>query len=549
MNGLPRHLSIHVGGFILSGQPLSQIVPIENGRMEDRTVIQWSKDDVDAMGMFKLDLLGLGMLTVLAKAFALIPPAQSLTLHNIPPEDKPTYEMICTADTIGVFQIESRAQMNMLPRLLPKTFYDLVIEVAIVRPGPIQGKMVHPFLRRRRGEDIEYPHPKLEAILRRTLGVPLFQEQVMRLAMAVGGYTPGEADQLRRDMGSWRADGRMERHRTRLLEGMRKNGLSPEFAERVFQQIQGFGSYGFPESHAAAFAHLAYVSAYLKCHFPLELTCALLNAQPMGFYSPAVLVSDLKRHGVDVLPVDVQHSHWDCTLDNRSLRLGLRQVRGLGEAAGRAIERAREAGQFHSIEDIANRAALPSRTLVPLAAAGALASLHGRREAMWKASGTARPLGALFANTADRTDTPRLPELGVAEALSLDAAYVGAFAHQHPMELSRAALAKRGVLRACDLALAKPNRTVTVAGLVITRQRPESAGGAVFLTLEDETGLADVAFSSEMFLRFQEVIRFSGALVIRGRLRADGAARNVAAASVATLTLESDARVSSHDFH
>jgi error-prone DNA polymerase len=554
MAGMPRHLSIHVGGFILSDLPLGRIAPIENGRMADRTIIQWAKDDVDAMGMFKLDLLGLGMLTVLAKCFAMVRERHGAAfgLETVPDNDRATYEMIRRADTIGVFQIESRAQMNMLPRLEPEKFYDLVIEVAIVRPGPIQGKMVHPYLRRRRDEEpVEYPHPRMREILHRTLGVPLFQEQVMRLAEAVGGYTPGQADQLRRDMASWRSEGKMPRHRERLIAGMRENGLSAEFAERVFQQIEGFGSYGFPESHAAAFAHLAYVSAYLKCHYPLEFAIALLNSQPMGFYSPAVILNDARRHGVRVLRPDVQRSGWDSSIEEETspcLRMGLRLVRGLGEAAGRAIEAARAAGPFRSVEEMAHRAGLPSRVLVPLAAAGALSAFGDRRQAVWRASSAAHPHGPLYRGVADPAAPPPLPPLDPLEALSLDARFASSFPDRHPMELVRDELRRQRVLSAAEVAEAAPGRVVEVAGLVITRQRPESAAGALFLTLEDETGHADVALSEKIFLRFQSTVRLCHALRVRGRITADGRARNVSALHVEPLRFERALRVDAHDF-
>lgn len=549
MEGIPRHLSIHVGGFVLSREPLADTVPIENGRMADRTVIQWNKDDVDAMGMFKLDLLGLGMLTVLAKAFALLREQRGidLELQTVPPDDGATYEMLQQADSVGVFQVESRAQMNMLPRLKPSKFYDLVIEVAIVRPGPIQGQMVHPYLKRRRGlEKVDYPHPKLKRILDRTYGVPLFQEQVMRLAEAVGGYSPGQADQLRRDMASWRASGRMDRHRARLLEGMRRNGLSDDFAERVFQQIQGFGSYGFPESHAAAFAHLAYVSAYLKCHYPAEFACALINSQPMGFYSPSVIVSDLKRHGHRILPVDVQCSGWDCSVEGGALRLGLRMVKNLGESTGRCIEVMRRQGPYASVEELLRRTSLSHRSLVPLAASGALRSLEERRQAIWKASALAQSLGPLMEGAPEREQTARLPALRPVEELSLDAQYAGAFPGRHPMELLRSQLDARGVLRACDMAKVEPDSQVHVAGLVITRQRPGS-GKIIYVTLEDETGHVDVALSEGAFRRFQNIIRLSGALMVRGRLVTDGDARNISAAHVASLEIRT--KVPSHDFH
>jgi error-prone DNA polymerase len=554
LEGFPRHLSIHVGGFVLSRERLSELVPIENGRMADRTVIQWAKDDVEGMGLFKLDLLGLGMLTVLAKAFRLLESrGVRLGLTSVPPEDPATYAQLRRADSVGVFQVESRAQMNMLPRLGPKTFYDLVIEVAIVRPGPIQGKMVHPYLRRRRGDEApEYPHPAMQQILRKTFGVPLFQEQVMRLAEVVGGYTPGEADQLRRDMASWRAAGRMDRHREKLLAGMIARGVSSEYAERIFQQIQGFGSYGFPESHAAAFAHLAYVSAYLKCHFPAEFACALINSQPMGFYSPSVIVSDLKRHGVSILPVDVQVSTWDCSIEQGGLRLGLRLVRGLGETAGRAIEQRRP---YRTIEDLVDRASLPSKTLVPLAAAGALRSLPGaigRRDAIWRASAAAHPEGNLFRGTPSQEPNATLPEMHLGEELALDAHYGSAFPGHHPMEICREGLARRGVLRARDVKevpLSVVGRAVTVAGLVITRQRPESASGVVFMTLEDETGHVDVAVSAEMFHRHQSLLRAAGALTVRGTLQADGLARSISFLEAAPLAFDFPGGVPSHDFH
>lgn len=552
MTGIPRHLSIHVGGFVLSEKPLSQSVPIENGRMADRTVIQWNKDDVDAMGMFKLDLLGLGMLTVLSKCFALVKRHQGvlLTLQTVPAEDPETFQMLRASDSVGVFQVESRAQMNMLARLKPTTFYDLVIEVAIVRPGPIQGKMVHPFLRRRRGEEeVHYPHPKLKAILHKTLGVPLFQEQVMRLAEAVGGYTAGQADQLRRDMAAWNSGGKLDRHRDRLIEGMQKSGLSLPFAERVFEQMRGFGSYGFPESHAAAFAHLAYVSAYLKRHFPAEFACALLNAQPMGFYSPAVIINDAKRHGLHVLPTDIQHSRWDCSLESGALRLGLRLVRGLGEAVGNVIVRAREAdGPFRSVEALLKRAGLPKRALVPLAAAGALDSLYERREALWRASGAAQGDGALFRGVEINEPKAELPRLSELERLTLDGNYAQAFPGRHPMELVREKLERQGVLSARELAGHEPNRQVSVAGLVITRQKPDTAQGVVFVTVEDETGHVDISFSRGAFHRFQDVVRLSTALVVRGTLLADGRARNVIAAHAAPLNF-SGLRSTSHDFH
>ncbi len=545
--GMPRHLSIHVGGFVLSHEKLTEVVPLENGRKAARTVIQWDKDGVDSMGMFKLDLLGLGMLTVIAKAFRLIAgtTGQRYGLETIPEGDAAVYAMLQAADSVGVFQVESRAQMNMLPRLKPRTFYDLVIEVALVRPGPIQGKMVHPYLRRRRREEpIVYPHPALAPILQKTLGIPLFQEQVMRLAEAVGGYTPGEADQLRRDMASWRRSGKMERHREKLTRGMRERGLTQDFAARVFEQIQGFGSYGFPESHAAAFAHLAYVSAFLKCHHPVEFAAALLNSQPMGFYSPAVILNDLKRHGHAVRGMDVQHSDWDCTLEDSTLRLGLRLVRGGSEDLASRIRAARP---FASIADLAHRAKLERRQLVSLAAAGALEAFGERRAAIWAASATAAN-GDLFLGVSSTEPAPELPPLGAAEELALDARYGQTFPRRHPLELLRPELSARGVLRASDLAQVRAGAQVTVAGLVITRQRPDTTSGVVFLTLEDETGHADLAVTRDRFLEFQVTARLASALVVRGRLRTDGQVRSVNVEWMQSLA-NAEAHVRSHDFH
>jgi len=419
IQGYPRHLSIHVGGFVLSAEPLVHVAPVEPATMPGRTTIPWDKDDLDTLGFFKVDVLGLGMLTAIRKALALVAdddrvraPTAIDRLARIPAEDSRVYDALCAADTVGVFQIESRAQMAMLPRLRPRAFYDLVVEVAIVRPGPIQGGMVHPYLRRRTGEEaVSLPHPKLAPILERTLGVPLFQEQVMQIAIVGAGYTGGEADQLRRDMAAWRRNGRLQRHRERLLRGFEQGGIAREFGERLYQSIEGFGEYGFPESHAASFALLVYASAWLKVHHPAAFAAALVNSQPMGFYSPGSIVKDAERHGVEVLPARVDASDWDCTLEkglqapglefreeqvwagswspeSGALRLGLRLVRGLGEAAGRRIERARRQQAFVSVEDLVARGALDKRELDALARGGALAGFGlARREAMWKTRG------------------------------------------------------------------------------------------------------------------------------------------------------------------
>ncbi|HEX7839966.1 MAG TPA: error-prone DNA polymerase, partial [Kofleriaceae bacterium] len=394
----PRHLSIHPGGFLLGHEPVHDLVPIENAAMPGRTVIQWDKDDLEDVGLFKVDLLGLGALHMLHLAFDLLHCHRGieLTMATIPSEDPATYDMICTADTVGTFQIESRAQMSMLPRLRPRTFYDLVVEVSLVRPGPISGGMVHPYLRRRRGlEPVEYPHPCLEPVLEKTLGVPLFQEQVMKLAIVAADYTPGEADQLRRDMAAWRSSGRIEKHRERLVGRMEQKGIAREFAERVFEQIRGFGEYGFPESHAASFALIAYATSWLRKHYPAEFTCALLNAQPMGFYSPATIVGDAQRHGLEVRPIDVTRSAWDATLEpsydgfELAVRMGLRWVKGLSLADAQRIAAARGERAFTSIEDFVRRSRIPGRSHTALAEAGALGELAGphRRDALWQVSG------------------------------------------------------------------------------------------------------------------------------------------------------------------
>ena len=548
----PRHLSIHVGGFMLSDRPVADFVPIENARMIDRTVIQWDKNDIDALGIFKVDLLGLGMLNVIARAFRLIDAEHDLrfTLATIPAEDEETYGMIQRADTIGVFQIESRAQMGMLPRLKPKTFYDLVIEVALVRPGPIQGGMVHPYLRRRRGEEsVDYAHPALEPILRRTLGVPIFQEQVMKMAVAVGGYSAGEADQLRRDMGAWRRNGKMARHQKRLYAGMRDRGIDEEYAERIIQQIEGFGSYGFPESHAAAFAHLVYVSAYLKCHYPLEFSTALINAQPMGFYQIATLVADLHRHQVPIRPVDVQHSEWQATIENRSLRLGLRLVRGLGkEIAEQIVESRQRYGSFENLPSLAKRAKLNRKQLSTLAAAGALRSIEKeRRQAIWQASG----LGGkgLLANLNHPLERNDFSSMSPAEELRLDYSYASSFVENHPMHLLRNHLQRRGVSRKTEMMQLQPGCPIQVAGLVIVRQRPTGVGGVIFMALEDETGLIDIVVRPQTYQQNRALLCLADILLIKGHLQADGAARSVIAQFFVNLTGGPVMGIRSRDFH
>ncbi|NNL99970.1 MAG: error-prone DNA polymerase, partial [Gammaproteobacteria bacterium] len=434
--GFPRHLSQHVGGFVIADEPLDQLVPIENAAMADRTVIQWDKDDLEALGLLKVDCLSLGMLTAIRRSFELIErfDGRRLGMASIPPEDPDTYRMIQRADTVGVFQIESRAQMAMLPRLRPATYYDLVIEVAIIRPGPIQGEMVHPYLRRRSGEEaITYPSDEVEAVLARTLGVPLFQEQVIKLAMVAAGFTPGEADRLRRSMASWKRNGGFQHFRDPLINGMRERGYSAEFAERVYNQIQGFGEYGFPESHAASFALLAYISAWLKCHEPAAFCAALLNSQPMGFYAPSQLIQDARRHDVTVRPVDVNASEQDATLEPLAaaeatvpaLRPGLRQVKGLAAAVPERIVAARQAGPFTDVSDLKARAALERADVEALAAAGALKSLAGNRhQAAWQALGI-EPDRPLLEGCRIGEATPMLRMPGEGEDIAADYAALG----------------------------------------------------------------------------------------------------------------------------
>ncbi|MCB9555413.1 MAG: error-prone DNA polymerase [Deltaproteobacteria bacterium] len=553
LNDFPRHLSIHVGGFVLSSGPLSALVPLENARMPDRTVIQWDKYDIETMRIFKVDLLGLGMLNVIARAFFSLQEHrnQPLSLGSIPANDRPTYQMIQRADTIGVFQIESRAQMGMLPRLKPDNFYDLVIEVALVRPGPIQGGMVHPYLRRRRGEEsIDYAHPRLKPILHRTLGVPIFQEQVMRMAVEVGGYSPGEADQLRRDMGAWRHSGKMAQHQKRLYAKMLEEGIDAEFAQRIVKQIEGFGAYGFPESHAAAFAHLVYVSAYLKCHYPAEFALALVNAQPMGFYQVSSIIADAHRHSVQIRGVDIQASDWESTLESTvgagTIRLGLHQVRGLGQAAGERIVLARGTQPYASIDDVARRASLQRPQLVKLALAGAFGCFVDRRRALWRAAALGG--SGLVDNALDEPDV-RFAELSASERLKMDYQYSGSFIQSHPLALLRNRLRQRGAISARDLRSARGGDAVAAAGIVIVRQRPTGPGGVVFMALEDETGLIDVVLRPAIFEAHRTLICLAEMLLIRGTLQADGGARSILAERLENLIDAPAWGVRSRDFH
>ena len=530
----PRHLSIHPGGFLLGHEPVHDLVPIENAAMPGRTAIQWDKHDLEDLGLFKVDLLGLGALTQLDLGFRLIERhyGRHLSLARIPPDDPRTYAMICRSDTVGVFQIESRAQMSMLPRLKPRNYYDLVIEVSIVRPGPITGGMVHPYLRRRNGEEpVVYPHPCLEPVLRKTLGVPLFQEQVMRLAVVAADYTPGEADQLRRDMAAWHRTGQIDRHRDRLVTRMMAKGIAREFAERVFEQIRGFGDYGFPESHAASFALIAYATAWLRCHYPEVFVCSLLNAQPMGFYTPATIVGDAVRHGVEVGPVDVTASAWDCTLEaieapvsrpTFAVRMGLRYVKSLSEERDwRRIEVARSKRPFASMEDFTRRTRLDARAVGRLAEAGAFARFEGaRRAALWEAL----DLGRTPASTlpiALREPRPDFEPLGEFETIAWDYRFSAHSTRGHPLAPLRGALTSRKLPDARTVAAMPNGCRVRYAGIVICRQRPATASSVTFMTLEDETGFVNVVVWKRVFDDHPVLARTASFLGVSGKLQSE----------------------------
>ncbi len=556
--GFPRHLSQHPGGFVISEHPLQTLVPVENASMAERTVIQWDKDDLDLVGLLKVDVLALGMLSALRRCFALIERYRGTrwTLATLPQEDPATYAMISRADTIGVFQIESRAQMAMLPRLRPRKFYDLVIQVAIVRPGPIQGDMVHPYLRRRNGEEpVLYPSDELMPVFERTLGVPLFQEQVMELAIIAADYSPGEADELRRSMAAWKRHGGLEHHRERLTARMLDKQYEPEFITRIFEQIKGFGSYGFPESHAASFALLTYASSWLKCHEPAAFACALINSWPMGFYSPDQVLQDARRHGIEVRPVDVCHSDWDCSLEpgaeaQPSIRLGLRMIRGLREADARRIESARRTQAFSDVDDLSRRAGLDARARERLADAGALHGLAGHRHhARWAVAGV-EPQLPLFAELAATTEAPvNLPLPTTGEDLLTDYATLGTTLGPHPLTLLRDQLGARRCRSSRELADAEPGRPVSVAGLVIGRQRPQTASGVVFVTLEDEFGLINVVVWQHLAERQRPVLLQSQLLQVDGHLESAHGVRHVIAGRLRDLSaLLSGLDVRSRDF-
>ncbi len=624
--GFPRHLSQHVGGFVITRGPLSEIVPIANAAMADRTVIEWDKDDIDALGILKMDVLGLGMLTCIRKAFDLIAQhhGKAFTLATVPAEDPAVYDMLCQADSVGVFQVESRAQMSMLPRLKPRCFYDLVIEVAIVRPGPIQGDMVHPYLRRRAGEEeVSFPSAELEAVLGKTLGVPLFQEQAMRIAVVAGGFTPDEADALRRAMATFRKSGLIHKFHRKLVDGMVARGYESDFAERCFSQIEGFGEYGFPESHAASFALLVYVSAWLKRHYPAAFAAALLNSQPMGFYAPAQIVRDARDHGVIVRPPDVNHSDWDCALEpctidptrpipspcpspegegtlsqqpfhtfppspNRqdwrqrvpspggegqgeggggsirtrdalkpiaptgggdvALRLGLRQIKGFREAAAEQLVAARGEG-YENPREMWRRSGLGAEALDRLAQADAFTSMGlSRRAALWAVKGLGAAPLPLFAAAEARNGTGgtdgadgaepsvALPEMALGEEVVEDYRGLRLSLKQHPVALLRRDLARRNIVPSARLAHIAPGKTVRVAGLVVCRQRPGTARGVIFVTLEDETGNANVIIWADVFERHRRVVLGARLLGVEGILQREGLVIHVVAKRLSDLS-------------
>ena len=531
--GFPRHLSQHPGGFVLTQDKLDTLVPIEPAAMADRQVIEWDKDDIETLQFMKVDVLGLGMLGCMRRAFNLLHEhrGERLDLASIPQDDGPTYDMICRADTIGVFQIESRAQMSMLPRLKPRSLYDLTIEVAIVRPGPIQGDMVHPYLRRRDGlEKPEFPTAELEAVLGKTLGVPLFQEQAMKLAIVCAGFLPSEADQLRRSMATFKMTGGVSEFHRKLIDGMIANGYSEEFAERIFKQIEGFGSYGFPESHAASFALIAYASSWMKCHHPDVFACALLNAQPMGFYAPAQIVRDARQHGVKVLPVSINHSRWDCTLENSggrylSLRLGLRMAKGFSNNDGGSLIAARGDIAFSSIPELQQRSQLHPGALERLAEADAFACLAktDRRRALWEVRALASTDLPLFAGREDFVEPAvEVSPMKQGREVVEDYASVGLTLRRHPIAFLRHELSMMNCVTSASLRNTRDEKRLMVAGIVLVRQRPGSAKGVMFMTIEDETGHANVVVWPDIFEKYRRLILSATMVACYGKLQREG---------------------------
>jgi error-prone DNA polymerase len=569
--GFPRHLSQHVGGMVMTRGPLCELVPIENAAMPQRTVIEWDKDDIDTLGILKVDCLGLGMLTCISKALEMLNQRRlpgndddaastgGYQLHNLPPEDPAVYDMICHADTIGVFQIESRAQMSMLPRLRPRCFYDLVIEVAIMRPGPIQGDMVHPYLRRRSGQEpVHYPSEAMRGVLQKTLGVPLFQEQAMRLAIVGAGFNAAEADRLRRAMAAWKRRGGLEQFRDKFINGMLANGYSLAFAQQCFHQLHGFSEYGFPESHAASFALLVYVSAWLKRHHPAAFAAALLNSQPMGFYAPAQIIGDARNHGVEVRPMDINASHWDCTLEDSALRqapvappqssrpndplwgmggpalrIGLRQIKGFRQVhAERIVRHRQEHGPLKSIEQLQQRCGLPSTAIGLLARADALGSLGlSRRTAMWEALALEDEPSPLFdaVPVTEPSAGILLPVMPVGQEVMTDYRTAGHSLKHHPLELLRQELRTGDILTARQIQQAPNSHWVKSAGLVLVRQRPATAAGMVFMTLEDETGVINLMVRPTIYQRYRAAARHAGLLQVEGRIQRQGEVVNVVA--------------------
>lgn len=563
--GFPRHLSQHPGGFVISRGKLSRLVPIENAAMPQRSVVQWDKDDLDALKLLKVDILALGMLSMLRRALALVSlrRGQPLALHQIPHDDSPTYDMICQADTIGVFQIESRAQMSMLPRLQPREYYDLVVQVAIVRPGPIQGGMVHPYLRRRqKKEPVSYPGPAIKKVLERTLGVPIFQEQVMQIAMDAAGFSPDQADALRRSMAAWRRKGGVDKFRGELIAGLLSHGYTLEFGEALFRQIEGFGEYGFPESHAASFAQLAYASAWLKCHEPEAFLAALLNSQPMGFYAPAQLLQDARRHGVTVLPVDIEHSQWEATLaampgaTRPAVRLGLNQIKGLKQASAQRIEAVRAQAPLRDVADLARRARLDRHELDALADADALRALAGhRRQARWQAAGGVAARDLLRDAPILEGAAPALPALSEGQSIVADYASTGLTLGRHPLALLREELQGRRFETASTLRGYPDRRLARACGIVTVRQRPQTAKGTIFVTLEDETGPINVVVHADLMERQRRELLAAVLLGVYGRWQKQDGICNLVAQRLVDLTsllhrLDGQALAArSRDFH
>jgi error-prone DNA polymerase len=558
--GFPRHLSQHVGGFVITRDPLASLVPIENAAMPERTIIQWDKEDLEALGMMKIDVLALGMLSSLRKSLGYISAAGAKVhqLSDIPAEDPATYQMLCTADSVGVFQIESRAQMTMLPRLQPRTFYDLVIQIAIVRPGPIQGGMVHPFLQRRQGlEKAEYENDAIARVLKRTLGVPVFQEQVIQLAMVAAGFSGGEADQLRRAMTSWGKNGDLIKFRDKLVNGMRERGYSEDFAERLFNQMKGFGAYGFPESHSASFALLAYASAWLKCHYPAAFYCGLLNSQPMGFYAPSQLIQDARRHDIEVRAICINHSEWDHCLEGDpsapALRLGLRLIKGFTQRSAAQLCQVRQDALFHSMDDFCTRLSIAKQYRQQLVQADAFHCFNMHRyQSLWEISAwqPAAPLG----NLQPTPDTIQLtPPVETEEVLS-DYRHTGLSLRRHPIALLRTHKVFKNCATAQDLSAVNDGKFIRLGGLVSCRQRPGTASGVMFMTLEDETGNSNIIVWPAVQERCQKAVLQGRILMVKGCLQKSASGHATPVIHVVAFSIEScdhlmNIKNSSHDFH